>query len=77
MAWEAIQTATLSTRTTSPAFSGLDQHREPREMLSLEVYEPCSNRACCFGCLKGVLKSVQVLLSDIEAVMVLTLIILK
>ena len=29
-------------------------------------------RACCFGCLKGASKLVQVLLSGIEAVMVLT-----
>ena len=34
-------------------------------------------RACYVGCLKGVSKSVQVLLHGIEAAMVLTLIILK
>ena len=32
---------------------------------------------CCFGCLKGLSKPVWVLLDSIEAVMVLTLIILK
>ena len=35
------------------------------------------NRACHFGCSKGVSKPVQVLLNGIEAVMVLILIILK
>ena len=34
-------------------------------------------RACYFGCLKGFSKSVQVLFNGIEAVLVLTLIILK
>ena len=33
--------------------------------------------ACYFGCLKGPLQSVQVLFSGIEAVVVVTLIILK
>ena len=35
------------------------------------------HRVCYFGCLKGVPKSVQVLFNGIEALMVLTLIILK
>ena len=34
-------------------------------------------RVFCFGCLKGLSKSVQVLCSGIEALMVLTLIVLK
>ena len=34
-------------------------------------------RACCLSCVRELSKSVQVLLNGIEAVMVLTLIILK
>ena len=33
--------------------------------------------ACCFGCVKGFRRSVQVLLNGIEAIMVLTLIVLQ
>ena len=35
------------------------------------LIRPSSGRVCCFGCLKGVSKSVQVLCNGIEAVMVL------
>ena len=38
---------------------------------------PTFNRVCCFGCLKGRSKSVQVVLNGIEAVLILTLISLK
>ena len=66
--------------TVTDPWTNHDQSPGPK----LIAYMPCIlgtkaivSGACCFGCFKGISKSVQVLLNGAEAVMELTLRILK
>ena len=57
------------------SFRSAREHKTPDDTLLRQTTN--QKQGCCFGCLRGVSKSVQVLFSGIEAAMVLTLITLK